>query len=144
MPFDNLREMLSHTSPSFRCCCSGDRTEQLGFTAGLRHILGQPETPMALAQIDSQLGDASMAIRDLYARHIVAMVCWRFSGRIMKRRTLNFIKFAVRNRVVDQIPFIDASSYDIESKLLTSSDSSKLYLSHALSLFGSLVESWFS
>lgn len=65
MPFDNLREMLSHTSPSFRCCCSGDRTEQLGFTAGLRHILGQPATPMALAQIDSQLGDASMAIRDL-------------------------------------------------------------------------------
>lgn len=61
--------MLSHASPSFRCYYAGDRTEQLGFTARLRHILGKPATAKALVQLDSQLGDAGIVIRDLYAMH---------------------------------------------------------------------------
>ncbi len=69
MSFDKLREMLSHTSPSFRCYYAGDRTEQLGFTASVRHILGKPATVQALVQLDSQLGDAGVVIRDLYAMH---------------------------------------------------------------------------
>ncbi len=69
MSFDKLREILSHTSPSFRCYYAGDRTEQLGFTARVKHIFGQPATEKALAQLDSQLGDAGIVIRDLYAIH---------------------------------------------------------------------------
>ncbi len=69
MSFDKLREMLSHTSPSFRCYYAGDRTEQLGFTARVRHLLGNPATANALAQLDSQLGDSGIVIRRLYAMH---------------------------------------------------------------------------
>lgn len=69
MSFDKLRETLGHTSPSFRCYCAGDRTEQLRLTARLRHILGKPATAEALAQLDSQLGNAGIVIRDLYAMH---------------------------------------------------------------------------
>lgn len=69
MPFDKLRDILSHTLPSFRCYYAGDRTEQLGFTARIRHILGRPATAEALAQLESQLGSAGTVIRDLYAIH---------------------------------------------------------------------------
>ena len=69
MSFDKLREILSHASPSFRCYYAGDRTEQLRFTAHMQHILGKPATATALAQLDSQLGDAGIVIRELYAIH---------------------------------------------------------------------------
>lgn len=69
MSFVKLREMLSHTSPGFRCYSAEDRKERLGYTAPLRHILGKPATPEALAHLDSQLGDASVMIRQLYAMY---------------------------------------------------------------------------
>ncbi len=69
MSYEKLREMLSHKSPGFRCYCAGARTKQLGFTARVRHILGEPATERALAQLDLQLRDASIVIRDLYVMY---------------------------------------------------------------------------
>lgn len=61
--------MLKHESPSFLCYYAGDRAKHLGFTARVRHILGKPASTEALAQLDSQLGDAGVVIRDLFAKH---------------------------------------------------------------------------
>lgn len=69
MPFDRLRQMLGHASPAFRCYFAGDRSENLGFTAHVRHSLGQPATSDALAQLDSQLGAAGSSLRQLFSLH---------------------------------------------------------------------------
>lgn len=69
MPFDTLRQMLRQESPAFRCYYAGDRSQNLGFTAHVRHLLGEPATAAALAQLDSQLGVAGASLRGLFSLH---------------------------------------------------------------------------
>lgn len=80
MSVHEFEKHVKDKAPAFRCYACGDHLERLNLTARISHDLNPPASAEALAEIESLLGEAGKAFKQLYGIH---------NGMVLYRDTLS-------------------------------------------------------